>query len=265
MPVLTLYAGKEKLKAFRLNPGGALTIGRLDKNTIVLDDPAVSNYHAEIESEGKQYFITDYQSRNGTFVNKELVISRQLNHGDQITIPPYTLIFGFLQGEENEASSPETSQATMHIDTSDHRSRLARSLSEMAEPDTKKGKVGCLECLKGDRDSLVLSESVVRIGKSSDCDIVVKGWMVGHTAAEIAKVEGNSYVLRFAGGSRKPKVNYKPVSKEVRLNEFDIIEVGSASLQFYYCKSEIQPGSQQTQEIGADEMMGGAPDENGGA
>jgi len=249
MPVLTLYSGNKKLKTFQLNPEEPLTIGRLESNAIVLDDPGVSNYHAEIESEGKQYFITDYQSRNGTFVNKELVISRQLNDGDRIAINPYTLVFGLLQEEENETAAQEISQATMHIDTSDHRSRLARSLSEMAEPETKKGRIGCLEFLNADHAPLVLSESLIRIGKSPDCDVVVKGLMIGSKAAEIAKIEGNSYVLRFVGGPRKPKVNYQSISREVILNEFDIIELGSASMQFHYCKHPNGPDNQATRDI----------------
>ncbi len=263
MPVLTIYEGKKKLKTYRLNPEGPLTIGRLERNTIVLDNPAVSNFHAEIESEGQKYFITDYQSRNGTFVNKELVISRQLNDGDQITINPYTMVFGFLQGETNEAETQEISQATMHIDTSDHRSRLARSLSEVTELNAKKGKAGCLEFLNADQAPFVLSEPVTRIGKSRDCDILVKGLMVGNTAAEISKTEGNNYVLRYVGGARKPKVNYQPVSQEAVLNEFDIIEIGSASLQFCFCKSDIKPDSQQTQEFGADEQTNTPAEDSG--
>jgi len=262
MPVLTLYEGPKKLKSFRMKPDTPVTIGRLESNTIVLDDPAVSNAHAEIENEGGQFFITDYQSRNGTFVNKELVISRQLNHGDQIAINPYTLVFGFLQGERNQSAQPEVSQATMHIDTSDHRSRLAKSLSDMAEPDAKKDRIGCLAFLNGDRDAYVLSGPLTRIGKAADCDVVVKGLMVGHTAAEIAKTEENDYVLRFAGGARKPRVNYQPVSAEVPLNEFDIIEIGSTALQFHYCKSESRSGSQQTQEIAFDDLAD-TPNSNG--
>lgn len=262
MPVLTLYEGQKKLKSFRIKPDTPVTIGRLESNRIVLDNPAVSNFHAEIESEGKQFFITDYQSRNGTFVNKELVISRQLNHGDQIAINPYTLVFGFLQGERNEAAQPEVSQATMHIDTSDHRSRLARSLSEMAEPDTKKNRIGCLEFLSNDHAPYVLYGALTRIGKSADCEVVVKGLMVGHTAAEIAKTEENDYVLRFVGGTRKPRVNYRAVSAEVPLNEFDIIEIGATAMQFHYCKPGSASQSLQTKEIALEDLVD-APDTNG--
>jgi len=263
MPVLTLYADKNKLESFQLKPDKPLTIGRLESNTIVLDDPAVSSYHAEIENDGKHYFITDYQSRNGTFVNKELVISRQLAHGDQITINPYTIVFGYQHGEENEARDPEITQATMHLDTSDHRSRLARSLSELAGQEQRGRQMGCLEFLSEDRPLIFLSNAVTRIGKSRTSDIVVKGLMIGHKAAEIIASD-ERYTLCFIGGTRKPRVNYQPVAGEVVLNEFDIIEIGSVSMQFHYRKAGDAGGSkqqQQTQEIEMDPTVA-SNDEN---
>lgn len=255
MPVLTLYAEKKKLKSYKLRPDQPLTIGRHETNAIVLDDPAVSGSHAEIECDGRQYFITDYQSRNGTFVNKELVISRQLAHGDRITINPYTLVFGYLRGEEADAGDEDRMQATMHIDTSDHRSRLAKSLSEMAGKGADPSKAPCLEFLSGDRPPFFLSELVTRIGKSAKCDIVVKGWMVGQTAAEI-KTTDEGYVLYYVSGARKPRVNYKPIAHEVALNEFDIIEIGATGMQFHYRKPESESGGQQTQDV----EMGSEPE-----
>jgi pSer/pThr/pTyr-binding forkhead associated (FHA) protein len=258
MPVLTLYADQKKLKSYKLRPEQPLTIGRHETNAIVLDDPAVSGSHAEIECDGRQYFITDYQSRNGTFVNKELVISRQLAHGDRITINPYTLVFAYLRGEQADAGNEEKMQATMHIDTSDHRSRLAKSLSEISGTAADPSKAPCLEFLNGDRPPVFLSESTTRIGKSEQCDIVVKGWMVGQTAAEI-KAADEGYVLYYVSGARKPRVNYKPIAHEVALNEFDIIEVGATGMQLHYRKPEGESAEQQTREI----EMGSEPDAPG--
>jgi pSer/pThr/pTyr-binding forkhead associated (FHA) protein len=248
MPVLTVYADKKKIGSYRIQADQPMTIGRLEQNAIVLDDPAVSSFHAEIESDGRRYFITDYQSRNGTFVNKELVISRQLAHGDRITINPYTLVFGFLHGEQADSGDSERMQATMHIDTSDHRSRLARSLSEMAGQESGGGKVGCLEFLKGGRQPFYMSASVTRLGKSPECDVLLKGWLVGRVAAEI-QLSDNRYLLRYVGGMRKPRVNYRAVSHEVALNEFDILEIGPTAMQLQFRKPERPAQGGGTQEI----------------
>ncbi len=265
MPVINVYTGSKKIQSYKMGPEEPITIGRQENNAIVLGDQAVSSYHAEIENDGSQYFITDYQSRNGTFVNKELVISRQLVHGDRITINPFTLVFGFLQGETAESRETAAMQATMHIDTSDHRAKLARSLSEVAEQEPQRQRIGCLEFLSEDRPPVFLSDSVTRIGKSPSSDIVVKGWMVGQTAAEITAGKDRQYILRYVGGTRKPKVNYQPVPDEVELREFDVIEVGSVSLQLHYRSGSGAAAAgqrQQTREIDM-EASSGFADENG--
>jgi pSer/pThr/pTyr-binding forkhead associated (FHA) protein len=248
MPILTLYADKKKIKTYEVQPDQSLSIGRLERNAIVLDDPAVSSFHAEIESDGAQYFITDYQSRNGTFVNKELVISRKLAHGDRITINPFTLVFDYRGGEKVSESDAQMMQATMHIDTSDHRSRLARSLSEMAGKSRDRQKLGCLEFLRGDRPPHFLTQPITRIGKSETCEVVVKGWMVGQVAAEI-RLENSGYILKHVGGARKPRVNYQAISDEAVLSEFDILEIGPTAMQLHYRRRESAAGGQRTEEI----------------
>ncbi|MCX7832546.1 MAG: FHA domain-containing protein [Actinobacteria bacterium] len=61
-------------------------IGRMEANNLVLDDQAVSRFHAEIYDDGKSYLIRDLESTNGTFVNGKLIRVRKLNPGDVITV-----------------------------------------------------------------------------------------------------------------------------------------------------------------------------------
>jgi len=49
----------------------ALTIGRLPQNRLVLQNAAVSRYHAEVRMEGGQATLTDVGSSGGTFVGEE--------------------------------------------------------------------------------------------------------------------------------------------------------------------------------------------------
>lgn len=54
----------------------------------VLDSPAVSRIHAKIKRKGDEFYIGDLSSRNGTFVNGNLVKGDdevKLNDGDEIT------------------------------------------------------------------------------------------------------------------------------------------------------------------------------------
>jgi len=72
-----------------------IAIGRDKTNDIVLDNPAVSRFHAKIEEIGNHtFYIDDLKSTNGTFVNDGKVVWRSgLNDGDVITVGKYNLTF----------------------------------------------------------------------------------------------------------------------------------------------------------------------------
>jgi hypothetical protein len=70
-----------------------VTFGRGEDNDIVIPDPAVSRLHAELRPEGDGFVIADRGSANGTKVNGEVITTRRLQPGDEITIA--THLFGF--------------------------------------------------------------------------------------------------------------------------------------------------------------------------
>lgn len=71
----------------------SVTVGRSGDNTIVLDDLAVSSYHARVDRKGVDYILTDLQSTNGTFLNNTSIVSHRLTHGDRIVMGEHTLLF----------------------------------------------------------------------------------------------------------------------------------------------------------------------------
>ncbi len=85
-----------------------VTIGRGDNNVLVFFDPKVSRNHAKIEKKGKNYFVTDLDSFNGTRINQELIKSVELKHGDEIRIGKASLVF---QSQKGELSSREEKQS----------------------------------------------------------------------------------------------------------------------------------------------------------
>ncbi|MBI5042835.1 MAG: FHA domain-containing protein [Nitrospirae bacterium] len=68
-------------------------VGRLPSNDIVLEDRLASRNHAELERRGKDFFITDLDSYNGTFVNGTKIKEKKLNDKDEITIGKTTFRF----------------------------------------------------------------------------------------------------------------------------------------------------------------------------
>jgi HD-GYP domain-containing protein (c-di-GMP phosphodiesterase class II) len=77
------YLGEERTCSF--GPG-TLRIGRQEDNDIVLDNPYISRYHAEIILEGSRHLIRDLGSMSGTFANGERVAQRRLKDGDCIRL-----------------------------------------------------------------------------------------------------------------------------------------------------------------------------------
>ena len=71
-----------------------ISIGRTQKNDVVLANQFVSATHAILSYRHGQWSIVDENSTNGTFVNGTRVKSRKLNMGDMIYIMGYKLIVG---------------------------------------------------------------------------------------------------------------------------------------------------------------------------
>lgn len=87
---------------FSFLPQVACTIGRAPDNTVVLDDPRASRYHAHInQADNGTFMIVDgavingqlRRSANKVFINGEPRFEQQLKNGDRITIGASTLRF----------------------------------------------------------------------------------------------------------------------------------------------------------------------------
>ena len=74
-------------------PNQMVTIGRAPDNDVVVGDPATSGHHGRIEVRTGSFWISDLGSTNGTQVNGEPVIEKQLTDGDVIAIGQNTLRF----------------------------------------------------------------------------------------------------------------------------------------------------------------------------
>jgi len=93
------------------------------------------------------------------------------------------------------------------------------------------GETGQLTYLTGGDGDVVLAKKMMKIGKASDSDIVVSGLLTGKNAATIS-LRPNGYFFSYVGGISKPRVNEDVVSGSIKLKEYDIIQIGSAKMQF---------------------------------
>jgi pSer/pThr/pTyr-binding forkhead associated (FHA) protein len=91
-----------------------LRIGRAFDNDLVLADPGVSRYHAELRNPGDgTYEITDQQSHNGIFVNGQRVSSATVTEQDVIGIGRAK--FRILAGELRDLAASERVSSTTEI------------------------------------------------------------------------------------------------------------------------------------------------------
>ncbi len=231
MPTLTLTFKENTIATYRIEEGQSVTIGRKASNNVPIENLAVSGHHAKIDSVGEGFLLTDLQSKNGSFVNKELVSSHWLKDGDNILIGKHTLVFTYDEGESKPDDATVDMDQTMVMDTDKYRNMLAQAMPKDAKAEAKEP-VGVLSYLTGGEGEVKLAKKLTKIGKSDTSDIVIGGLMMGATAVTISK-RPQGYSLSYVGGMTKPRVNGETVKESVTLKEFDEIEIGSVKLQFY--------------------------------
>lgn len=93
-PTLIIYQQKDFVKNMDLEKAPELIIGRSPKADIWLARETVSKKHARIFKKEDYYFVEDMGSRNGTFVNSEVLspnASRILKDGDIIRVSTFYL------------------------------------------------------------------------------------------------------------------------------------------------------------------------------
>jgi len=258
MPTLLLQLKNKILGEYPLQEDASLTIGRRGTNDVVIDDPAVSGHHAKIDALGDRFVLIDLQSKNGSFVNEQLVHSHWLKHEDVITIGGHSLVLDFHTKEQSRADDSDDFDETQTMNTTQHRRMMIKSnptksinvvrfwdrsqnrgkvkdveapASEPRIESRKAEPVGVLDYLAGGIGQIKLTRKITTIGKDPTSDIMVKGLLMDPTAATISKT-AEGFCFNYIGGLPRPKINDEPVQKSTLLKASDILQIGSARLQF---------------------------------
>jgi pSer/pThr/pTyr-binding forkhead associated (FHA) protein len=235
MPILTLKFKKSAIGDYRLQKGLSLTIGRRKNNDVVIENLAVSGHHAKIDSVGDEFVLIDLQSKNGSFVNEKIVSTHWLNDGDTINIGKHSLAFAYTDGEQIPNSDSDKIEKTMIMDTTQYRSMMKKSKPNVSQSIFKANDINSacgLAFLAGGHGKINLSDSITKIGKHPESDIVIKGMWVGQTAATINK-RPDGFYISYVGGLSKPKINDKAIKHSAILYDLDVIDIGPAKLQFH--------------------------------
>ena len=247
MPTLKLVFKNKTLENYPLEKGYSLTIGRKRNNDVIIENLAVSSHHAKIDSVGDDFVLIDLQSKNGSFVNEKLVDTHWLKPGDVINIGKHSLEFSYSEDECQPDDGTEEIEKTMIMDTSDYRSMVNKSKDEAAKPPAKGKKpdtIAILRFIDGGDGKYKCRNSIIKIGKHRDSDIVVKEFGIGSTSATISR-RADGFYLTYIGGMKKPKVNAKKVKHDKILHDNDIIQIGKTRLRF----SERRPKKSKEKKV----------------
>lgn len=91
-------------------PHNVFTIGRNLSNDLVLNDPTISRFHAEIHYTNNQYILIDKNSSSGTFLNNKRIDQSALFAGDIIQISHTPIMFMFKGASITAKSMKNTGQ-----------------------------------------------------------------------------------------------------------------------------------------------------------
>lgn len=219
-----------------------VSIGRSPDNALVIDNPAVSHYHARVFNEEGRMMLEDFGSMNGTFVNGQRVKMVMLKPGDAVTVGKHTIVVsdsrdldGFAHAGVSavKPTAPKINE-TMMLDTKERRELLQKvaAVGESAQIAPQRVKVATLVIRRGktDRGEYALNDKLTVVGKSAMATVKLKGWFAPKAAAQINRREDNSYYVGAA--DKTPSVNGKPIAHPTKLNSGDVIAVAGIEMEF---------------------------------
>jgi hypothetical protein len=218
-----------------------VSIGRSPDNGLVIDNPAVSHYHARVFNEEGRLMLEDFGSMNGTFVNGQRVKMVTLKPGDSVGIGKHTIVVtdsreiraSSLDHQESKPAAPKINETVM-LDTKERRDFLQKvaSVGESSQVAPARLKIPTLVVRGGrtDQREYTLNDKLTVIGKSAMATVKLKGWFAPKAAAQINRRDDNSYYL--GAGDKIPSINGHPVLHPTKLTSGDIIEVAGMQLEF---------------------------------
>jgi pSer/pThr/pTyr-binding forkhead associated (FHA) protein len=219
-----------------------VSIGRSPDNALVIDNPAVSHYHARVFNEEGRMMLEDFGSMNGTFVNGQRVKMAMLKPGDAVTVGKHTILVsdsrdldGFAPAD-NGASKPAAPKIneTVMLDTKERREFLQKvaAVGESVQVAPARVKIATLVIRSGktDRSEYTLTDKLTVVGKSAMATVKLKAWFAPKAAAQINRREDNSYYVGAA--DKTPTINGNAITHPTKLSSGDVIGVAGIEMEF---------------------------------
>jgi hypothetical protein len=185
------------------------TLGRRPYNDIVIDNLAVSGEHAVLQLNGNEVYLEDLNSTNGTFLNGQVIKSRQLlQDNDIINIGNFRIQYLATSKHEEEPSK--------------HDETTAMSLDALGLPGTTGVMHASLKVLSGSSTGLEMPvvKAVTTFGQP------------GVAVVSISHRRDGYYVAHM-DGQTPSTCNGKPIgSKAIPLAHRDVLNLAGTEMEF---------------------------------
>jgi pSer/pThr/pTyr-binding forkhead associated (FHA) protein len=219
-----------------------VSIGRSPDNGLVIDNPAISHYHARVFREEDRLMLEDFGSLNGTFVNGQRVKMVHLKPGDSVLVGKHTIVVSDSRETDTSSASdaprslaPKINETVM-LDTKERRDFLERvaAVGESSQVAPARLRLPTLIVRKGktNRKEYTLSDKLIVVGKSALATVKLTGWFAPKAAVQINRRDDHSYYIGAA--DKVPNLNGHPIAHPTQLTAGDIIDVAGIQLEFLY-------------------------------
>lgn len=221
---------------------GDTTIGRTDKNDIVLDNIGVSSRHAKIINQGDCYYLVDLQSTNGTILNGEKITTQQLlEHEDDIMIGNKHHL-KFIASSIDYSSSrrkrtPEpvedelTGNETMMLNPAQIQQILQeKSMAAMMREGNATARLMVDNLSTGESATLKLDKNPIVIGTGKGAKIKVSGWFVPKIVAVINFRQDSYFLIPHKTG--KIKMQDIVIATPKKLTHLDKFTIYNLEIKF---------------------------------
>ncbi len=209
-------------------------IGRDVSNYVVLDNRTVSRKHAEILTEGSQYFVRDLRSNNGTLLNERPLAPGEkslLRSGDLIQIEDFDISFHPPASQNSDLSSQDAARNFPEVTDSDLLEvkmvkKLLRAMDKESAPS--------LEVLDGaETGKRFIFESKnqdVTVGRDAACEFMIDSGVISRKHARFEK-RYDTVLVHDLDSKNGTFVNREKIT-EKKLQDGDIIHLGTLTLSF---------------------------------
>lgn len=227
---LSVFEKNEPFTELEIHEDEEVSIGRSDKNRLVLKSDRISREHCKIHFSSGKWKVTDLESYNGTRINDKKIDEAVINDGDIIQLPEFTIEIA-IQGTGPEVQEVMDSEATVII--SDKTVFVPR-------PDTSPAE-NSIEIINGEQKGEVhpLDDSML-IGRKSTCDLCINDDSVSREHLLITRVPGKDksgstaigakYEIKNVSKENVTLLNDKIIKKASKIKDQDIIKIGNTTL-----------------------------------